>query len=288
MQGSLYSKNTRGKKGFSRYLTFFNLKLDCFLEIDYMFIETALVVIFTMAFGQGIFLFIGIPTLVPRMIMELLILTLFAVSFFTKMIRKDKFIVFGLLPLMGFFAVTCLSSYINNDPMLSFALFCRHIFIFYIFFMALLNLKISRRTIYKINNYLIFLFLIQILANFVKFLIVGQVEGKGIGTMSITAGSLTTTFVLFAITFCFALFLFKREKKYIIMIIGFFLFGVIGAKRAVSFYLPLLFAACAYIYLKRVNSKIVFLSKSTIKVLFSVVILSVVSMYGAARMVPDR
>ncbi len=246
----------------------------------------SLIIIFTMAFSQGIFSFLGIPTIVPRTIMELVIILLFMKAFCTKSLTKDRFIVFGLLPMLGLFLISILSVYVNNEQIFPFTLFCRHVFIFYCFFLALLNLKISETAISKVNNYLVFLFLIQVFANFVKLLTVGQEEGRGIGTMSMQAGSLTTMFTLFALAFSYALYSFKRNIKYLVLMTGFLLFSLIGEKRAVVFYLPVLLLVQTHFYAKRYKSKIpLFLRVTHLKAVFLIAIISLVSIYFASKMI---
>jgi len=138
-----------------------------------MFFDFFLLTIITMAFSQGIFLILGFSTIVPRMIMELSVVFLFLISIFIRLVRNNKVVVFGLLPVAGLFLTSLISRHINSEPLLPFLIFLRHTFIFYVFFIALLNLELRRSTYYRINKYLIFLFIIQIPANIVKFFIVG-------------------------------------------------------------------------------------------------------------------
>lgn len=238
-----------------------------------------------MAFSQGIFSFYGVPTIVPRTIMELFIVLLFMKSFCEKSINKSSFIVFGLLPMTGLFFVAFLSFYMSSEPVLAFILFCRHVFVFYLFFLALLNLNLPQITISKFNYYLVFLFLIQIPANLIKFFTIGQEEGLGIGTMSMQAGSLTAMFTLFAIAFCLAFYLFKKQKKYIIAIIGFFVFSLIGEKRAVAFYLPVLMLMMYYLYAKHLNCKRKLFNYRFYVNLLLIIIISVSGIYTASRLI---
>ena len=239
-----------------------------------------------MAFSQGIFLILGFSTIVPRMIMELSVVFLFLISIFIRLVRNNKVVVFGLLPVAGLFLTSLISRHINSEPLLPFLIFLRHTFIFYVFFIALLNLELRRSTYYRINKYLIFLFIIQIPANIVKFFIVGQTEGN-IGTMSLHAGSLTTTFVLFALAFTFSFFFFKKKVIYFLLILGFLLFGFIGGKRAIPFYVPLLVIVIVYFYTMAIGWKNVFLSKTEVARILLVFILCVANIYVATKVVPS-
>lgn len=252
-----------------------------------MTIPVILYIIFTMAFSRGVLILVGVPAIIPKSVLDLCILFLFVASIQLRAKHNEKYRTFGLMPLLGFFIVSCVSYSINGGPAIAFLLFCRHIFIFYIFFLSLVNLKINHKRIYRVTKFVIILFLIQIPANFVKFLTLGQREGGGIGTMSQQAGSLTTIFVLFAIGFCLALYLFKKKKMYILAIIGFFLFGLIGNKRAIAFYIPVLVVVIVFFYIKRCNYKVRLLSKLSLRLGLMTVMISGVFLFCAAKMIPS-
>ncbi|MBC8393730.1 MAG: hypothetical protein H8E17_14330 [Deltaproteobacteria bacterium] len=252
-----------------------------------MTIEMTFYILFTMAFSRGLLTLAGVPEIVPKSIVDMCILCLFIAAIHFRARANEKFPAFGLIPLLCFLAVSGVSYYMTDEPILAFFLFCRHILVFYLFFLALINLRIPKNVIYRVNRYVILLFLIQIPANFVKFLVVGQNEGQGIGTMSQRAGSLTTIFVLFALSFCFAEFLFKRRKLYLMLSIGFFLFGLIGEKRAIVFYIPPLVAVIFYYYIKDIRGRVFVLSKSNIKLMVMFVLISGISLFCAVKLIPS-
>lgn len=252
-----------------------------------MLIEILLLTIFTMAFSQGVFLVFGVPTIVPRMIMELSVIFLFLTSIHKRLAKKERFVVFGLLPMTGLFLTSLISRHINSESPLAFLIFLRHTFIFYIFFIALLNLELPQRTAYKINIYLIFLFIIQIPASVVKFAIVGQGEGQGIGTMSLQAGSLTTTFVLFTLAFTFAFFFLTKRKIYFLLMLGFLLVGVIGNKRAIPFYIPLLVIVTVYFYTSAIGWKNVLRDKTEVVCILLVIVLCMANLYVSTKIIPS-
>ena len=247
----------------------------------------ALLLILTPAFSQGIFSLMGIPTIVPRMCMELTILLLLGKSLYLQgIIKKAPIRAFGFLPMLGLFVVSLFSVYINEEPIFPFLLFCRHIFIFYLLLVALLNLNISESTIKKINKYIVLLFLIQIPAAITKFVIIGQDEGAGVGTVSMQGGELSTILPLVAIAFLFAFCLFKSKKKYIVFIIGFMIFGLIGEKRALMFYIPLLLFLVYYLYTKQRRAKRIFsIRKAQMKYIFLILVISFLGLYSASKLI---
>ncbi len=248
-----------------------------------MFAEIALYTIFTMAFTQGIFLILGVPTIVTRSIMEILMISLFCQAILKKITHRENFYLFSLWPMVCFFVITCLSSLINKDGWLTFVLFCHLIFPCYFFFLALTNLKFTEEAIHRINYYLCFLFLIQVPASFVKCLIFGISERGPIGTMSMSAGTLSAVFPLFAIAVCFSYFLFRNKIKFIILIFAFFLVGIIGDKRSLSFYLPLVYFVCGYYHIKNIKGKFICFDKFTLKTLSIILFLSFLHLYFASK-----
>ncbi len=252
-----------------------------------MIIQVTLYIIFAMAFSQGLWSLASVSTIIPKTVLDLGILFLFLISIQQRAKHNEKYYAFGFIHMLAFFIVSFVSFSISSEPLLAFLLFCRHIFIFYIFFLALINLEINQKRIYQITKFVKILFLIQIPASFVKFFVVGQEEGRGIGTMSVHAGSLTTVFVLFSVGFCFSLYLFKKKNIYLLAIIGFFLFGLIGEKRALAFYLPVLFAVVAFFYAKRYGSKSRLMSHLNIKLILLTVMISGGFLFCAVKMIPS-
>jgi hypothetical protein len=200
----------------------------------------ALIVIFTCAFLQGsLDLFLGIPTFLSRGLMELCILFLFAKAFYGRLIKYQQPVrLVGHWPMAGLFAVSIVSYIMNGETIIRYALFFRHLFIFYIFFISLLNLNIAASTVARVNRYIVLLFLVQLPAAVEKFFRVGFQEGGGIGTVSAQAGSLSTIVPLFAMAFLFSFYLWRRKSKYIWLIPFFVAFGIVGEKRAVAFFVP--------------------------------------------------
>lgn len=247
----------------------------------------ALILIFTMAFTQGVLELIGIPMIVPKSIAELtVILLLLKAIYFQGIVKKRSIKVFGLLPMFGLFYIILLSFYINEQPTLRFLLFSRHMFIFYLLFIALLNLNLSEEAVKRINKYAIFLFLIQIPAAIVKLIVIGQDEGRGIGTVSMQGGQLSTTLPLFAIAFSLAFYLFSRNKLLIGVIAGFIAFSLINEKRAFIFYLPVLMFFILYVYGKgNLHGKTSIFNRSRIKIISLIILITIGGLFVAAKTV---
>jgi hypothetical protein len=246
-------------------------------------------VIFTCAFLQGsLDLFLGIPTFVSRGLMELCILFLFAKAFYGRLIKYQQPIkLVGHVPMAGLFAVSIVSYIMNGETIIRYSLFVRHLFIFYIFFISLLNLNIAASTVARVNRYIVLLFLVQLPAAVEKFFRVGFQEGGGIGTVSAQAGSLSTIVPLFAMAFLFSFYLWRRKSKYIWLIPFFVAFGIVGEKRAVVFFVPaVLMLMCGlFLWETRGYRRVPGLRgpAGIVGIAIVIVLLSIVGIYGGAR-----
>lgn len=202
----------------------------------------ALAVILTLALTPGLIeLLLGIPSAFPRSVMELCIIMIFTKALYLQVMKRgQRFKCVGLAPMMALFAVSFVSFLLSEQSYGGFLLFLRSTFIFYLFFVALLNLNLSEKTVRAVNGYVMLIFAFQIVPALIKFSQVGFREGGGIGTVSVDAGEFSTTLPLFAISFLFAFYYWLRDVKYLLWIPVFIAFGILGEKRAVIFYLPLL------------------------------------------------
>ena len=105
------------------------------------------------------------------------------------------------------------------------------------------------------------MFLLQIPASFIKYFLLGQSEKGGIGTLSLTGGSISAILPLFAIAYAFSAYLFNRKKIYLILILCFTMFGIIGAKRLIVLMIPIILLFTLFIFIlktKKININLIF------------------------------
>lgn len=211
----------------------------------------ALGMILTLSFTRILFTFAGFPRAVPVLLTEICIILLFIKAISPQIFgHKNTLKMSGSLFMLGVLFVTIVSYLANEPETMPAIFFIRQVFIYYLFFFALQNLDLSEKTIDKINKLIILLFLIQLPAALVKYITVGQNEGW-IGTVSWQGAQFSTTLPLFAIAFLIAFYFFRREKKYLILIIGFCCFGIAGHKRALMFMIPVVLIFVWYLYGKQ-------------------------------------
>jgi len=214
-----------------------------------------------------------IPPSIFKIGVESLILML---AIFVLVIQRKKTLRFDRLWIIYLFAlilVTVSSAVINLSSILDTISFLRYFLLFLFGFMVGSELKLTR-------NFQVLLGLIvfsQPIAAIIKLLILGTSEDY-IGTISISAGSLATTFTLVVIGYFFIEYKLSSNVKWIG---GIFIFSVIayaGDKRVYWFIAPLMiFLLNRIINQKRVNVR-------------QVVILTFAlssSIYLGARMLPS-
>jgi len=250
----------------------------------------ALGLILTTAFTRVIFHLVGFPRAVPTLFTEVCVLLLLAKALYLQLIVHNRPLrAIGSLPMVGILTVAAFSCSYNQAEILPAVFFVRQIFIFYLFFIALLNVNLSEKTISTVNKLVIFLFLIQLPAAAVKLVLVGQWEGLGIGTVSWQAGEFSTTLPLFATAFLLSFYFFRKDKKYLLLIAGFFFFGTAGKKRALALLIPVVSGVVWYLYGKReVFKKRLVLSASQMKYFLIICVIAFIGIFSSSRWLNDE
>lgn len=137
----------------------------------------------------------------------------------------------------GFIAVALISISLNAIDYFSFIYFLTYTLLSYIYFLVIIN-EAADSLVRKVKRFVIGLILLQIPAAFIKFFLLGQSEKGGIGTLSVGAGSLSTVFPVLIIAFLVSYYLFTRKQVFLLLIFLFLVFGLIGGKRAIVFFIP--------------------------------------------------
>lgn len=209
--------------------------------------EIIIALILINSFSIGIFQALGLPMYIPKAVTEILTIFLFfgAVCLSLQKNRRMKF--FNLLPIVGVAAAGLFSGAIHDVEMINRVLFLRSIAIFYLLFLAVRNIHIPSNSILRLLFLIIFLFAIQIPVSWLKFFTLG-IDEPWIGTVHMSAGSLSLLIPMFANSFLFAAYLYRKRISYAIWMVLFFIFGIIGDKRAIVFMMPALFVFLLHYY----------------------------------------
>ena len=235
--------------------------------------------LFTLIFFQGIMDFFDLPSFIYKAGVPFLIFVLFIKKLLTGDIRK-----FPFYPFIIVFCMVALFSFFNSeiDP-LSFVYFIVYTIFPYLYFVVLINSD-EEEEFSGLSKYLIILVLLQIPVSIIKFILLGQSEQELIGTLSTKSGSISTIFPLFAISFLFAKILYERKWIYFLYIIGFIAMGIIGEKRAIGFYAPVLMILVYLIY--QVKAKALF-TLSTFSNLMIISLIGGIFFYFTIRLNPS-
>jgi hypothetical protein len=116
----------------------------------------------------------------------------------------------------------------------------------------------------------------------IKYYLIGQSEKGGIGTMEIGAGSLSTVFPALIIAFLISYYLFTKKRYYLILIALFLLFGLIGAKRAIVFIVPVELFIGYLLFIRFTHARLNFF-----RMFIGFPLLAVVIFYFAVRVSPS-
>jgi len=199
--------------------------------------------------------FVGYNLIPPHVtiVTELLIYLLFLYSLVVSRANHKDYCL-HLAPLFGFFLIVALCSILVNNvfnlrPVFSLRLVLR----FFIFYVALINLGLTDSQLKKINTLLFILFIIQLPASAIKFYFYGFSE-RTMGTYTVRGGGLTTLIPIIALGYLAGYYVFHKAKKvYLLLGIGFVLYGIIGMKAALLFLYPITFLGLYYLVYTRGN-----------------------------------
>jgi hypothetical protein len=195
-----------------------------------------------------------------------------------------------LVPIFGFFLIVALCSIVVNNvfgfrPVFSLRLILR----FFIFYLALINLGLTDGQLKKINTLLFILFIIQLPASAIKFYFYGFSE-RTMGTYTARGGGLTTLIPIIALGYLAGYYVFHKAKKvYLLLGIGFVLYGIVGMKAALLFLYPITFLGLYYlVYIKGVGVNIARdMSMVAFIVLISIAVAATI-IYVQPRLNPER
>lgn len=197
-----------------------------------------LIAIFTLVYLEGLFVRIGIPPQIYKLILEGIIV-LFALRNFQYLVNYTKI---GLL-LALIIIVTAISSVYNNQSIIWAFSYLRFIIYGFVIFSASSRKPFSQKEIKIAKRVIVTLLLLQIAGSAIQvFIIQERIEGF-VGLMSYTNGTTAVIFPLMTTAFCISLYFFYRPSLiYLLLLLGFLIISYSSGKRAIYFYLPGIFA----------------------------------------------
>lgn len=178
---------------------------------------------------------------------------LFIFSLISAGKNRNKYHFHLILIYILFIIAACLSAYINDNLGYQAILSIRLVVRYYILYLALINFRFNENQIYKLNNILFFLFVLQLPVQAVKFYFFGFREDT-IGTYGTYGGGLTTIIPLVALGYLIAFYnLYKKRFIYLILSGWFIAYGIIGLKLALLFLYPVAFISLYYLNVLKIK-----------------------------------
>ena len=177
---------------------------------------------------NGILLRLGIPSEFLKILPILIISCILFNIFREQKLHKSAFLLFPYLLLVYYF--NGLHGTIGVLQLL-FGIY------FFIYFNALVKKYLTSN---DINKILTTFYIIQLIACLLKYMTLGINEGRGIGTVSLQAGTLTTSIVCYGFIYALHLLDVKRRLTGIIILITVAIFCVVNEKRGPFLFIPML------------------------------------------------
>jgi hypothetical protein len=218
-------------------------------------IFSAIFVVFFFAFFGNSLIWLKLIPYHVSLLSELAIYFLFAYSFLNTK-RADRVYHFHLAVLFGYFIVITLFSYILSErfdlgPIISLRVILR----FYIFYLALINLGLDDRKLKNINKLLFVLFILQLPAVAAKFSVYGVSEWTTGTYHMVPEGKTTMMIPIIALGYLAGFYFhYKQRRVYLALGLGYILFGIVSAKAAHLYIMPITFLGLYYlIFIKEKN-----------------------------------
>mgnify|MGYP007022324972 CR=1 FL=1 len=238
--------------------------------------------VFVLVFSRGTLELLGLSTTVLRLVFEAFFALIFLKGVVFSKGRRLK-LTPGLLPLLLFVFASAISALVNQMGLIETILFFRDYLIVILFFYGVLNLTFTVYEKRLLDNLLIRLVAVQVGASLVKYMVLQSISEPYIGTMANLGGSLTVILSLIGVSYCLSNYFVFRERKYVIWVLGFIIFSLIGNKRASIVLFPFIFLFLSYMFQKRFEA----FEYRTVKRVLLILILSVGSLYFSIRIMPS-
>jgi hypothetical protein len=234
-----------------------------------------------LVFSKGTLEILGLSTTTTRLVSEGIIIVLFLLTFIgSSQPRKH---LPGLFWLITFITIAFLSV-IDSKANLKLLIFFYRDYLFVILFLyCVLNLSFSTNETRTLSKLLVLLFLSQIVANIIKYFVMGTIMEQYIGSMANLGGSLTIIFALVGSAICITLYLHTKNLRYLMVFLGFILFSVLGGKRATVVFMPILYLAMVIFHQKQHGIKLHEWFKQAVLIF----IVSITLVYVAVRLLPS-
>lgn len=206
----------------------------------------------TWVFAYGIRDHFELPTFLYNLGFELFNITFMIITLAKK--DASKLRAPSLSIFFVFFVINLFSIIFNNNEWMDAIMAVRYFLATYIFYFSLSNRRYNESQLRSMNNYLLFIFIFQILASVCKLYLIGFMEGV-VGTVNLRGATTATIIPLVGISFALMFYiLYKRDWRLLLFSAGMLFIGLASMKRGVFMYLLFLLPVMFY-YLNRYSNK---------------------------------
>lgn len=211
----------------------------------------ALFLLFSLIYTQGALERLGFPEVASKFIVEFS----FILLIFSSLRQNESRIPPGLPWVAMFVCLTVISGILSDDGIFQSLLYSRHLVYAYLVLWTVWNAKLTAAEVSRLNNLIIGLWLLQVLASVFHTFLLGERIEAHVGTLTASNGSPATAFPLFALAYVIAYYCYyKRSFWLLILGLSFVLVGYSSGKRAIYFYLPAVYAGSFIWYILRERS----------------------------------
>ncbi len=233
--------------------------------------------LFILLFSKGFLELVGIPNNISSLICELHIILMLVIF---KKSKNSQYP--GWFLIFGIFLTGIISTVNNQTSIVQFLLFFREYFEVIIFFYLIINIHFIEKEIQFLIRLIIFLFISQIFANLIKLIILQDIVEPYIGTIAVLGGSKTMILALVGGSYFIVQYLLTNKRTYLIGLLGFIIFSLIGGKRATILYFPLIYLISYFIFQFKYSVK----QKIALNKLVPILTGGILIFYFTARLLP--
>lgn len=191
---------------------------------------------------------------------------LFLIPFILLLTSSQKIIIAPGFPFVFLYvAWSILSSLYLSESFFQALLFCSHLLMGYLVYLVVYNSNFSIKQISNINKCIFFMFFVQLPASLYEIIFIGRTESM-VGLMFSGGGGPATTFTVFSFVFMFSFYLYRRQLRYLIYGLSFFIIGYASGKLGVYIFIPII-AFISLLFYKYFEKKSFFAS-SNLKIIF--------------------
>lgn len=186
-----------------------------------------------------------VPDHIPDIVFIMVICMLFSKIFIRRKPGEQAQFPF-LLPYLCFLGVCIISALLNNISALRCTLFLRHLTMFYAFLLSLVNSSLTEFEVKKLNKFMVFIFILQVVVATGKWMFLYDVAGNEFGQEGLTGtyathgGGFHTLIPLMAMSFIVPAYFATGRKIFIALFWLFGWFVLVGSKRAPVFVMPIM------------------------------------------------